>query len=76
MKFPNPFRALAAAYRAVKARFSGKDVFVTQDESDRRWKICNACPEQDLDWKQCKVCTCFLTVKNELATERCPLGKW
>lgn len=76
MKFPNPFYALAAIYRAVKARFQKEEVFVTQEESDRRWTICNACPEQDLELKQCKKCTCFLSIKNEMATERCPLGKW
>jgi len=76
MKFPNPFYALAAVYRAVKAQFQRKEVFVTQAESDLRWAICNVCPEQDLEVKQCKKCTCFLAIKNELATEKCPLGKW
>jgi len=73
---PNPFRAVGALWRVIKALFRKKDVFVSQEESDRRWEICNSCDEQDKDLKQCKVCTCYLSLKNELATEKCPLRKW
>lgn len=76
MTFPNPFRAAGALWRVIKSLFKREEVFVTQEESDRRWEICNSCPEQDKDLKQCKVCTCFLSLKTELASERCPLRKW
>lgn len=76
MKFPNPFYALAAAYRAVKAWFKRDEVFVTQEISDERWSECLECPERDPDLNQCKVCSCFLVLKIELATEKCPRRKW
>lgn len=76
MTFPNPLRALAALFRAGKAWFSRKDVFVTQEVADERMQICLECPEREPDLNQCKRCSCFLALKTELATESCPLKKW
>lgn len=76
MTFPNPFRAVAALWRAVRAYFRKEEVFVTQEVADNRMQVCLECPERDPDLNQCKRCSCFLALKTEMATEKCPLGKW
>lgn len=40
----------------------------------QRQIACIQCPQND--GSQCRVCTCFIAIKTEVATESCPLGKW
>jgi len=43
--------------------------------SERRLKICEACPELTKDY-QCKVCGCLMKKKTKLSGASCPLNKW
>lgn len=76
MVFPNPFYAIAAFYRAVKARFRGDVVFVSGRVAEKRQKICNSCFHRDPGSNQCRLCTCFLGLKTQLASEKCPVDRW
>lgn len=44
--------------------------------SSKRMEICNACPSLLKFTKQCKECSCFMTVKTKIQVASCPLGKW
>ena len=43
--------------------------------SERRLKICEACPELTKDY-QCRVCGCLMKKKTKLSGASCPLNKW
>ena len=76
MRFPNPFYAIGAFYRAVKRLFSVKPSFVTEEIAEKRLKACEACPHFDSSVRQCEICTCFVDLKAQLTTESCPKGRW
>jgi hypothetical protein len=40
-----------------------------------RMNICNSC-ENKTPEGTCKLCGCFLNIKNTWASEKCPAGKW
>jgi hypothetical protein len=44
--------------------------------SNKRYSICNSCPELIKLTKQCKQCGCFMPVKTKLEKAECPIGKW
>lgn len=64
---------LSAAGRAALQVFRGP-VKVPEEVWVHRQVLCIQCPQ--FDGSQCRVCTCFIALKTEVATESCPLGKW
>jgi hypothetical protein len=76
MVFPNPFRALAALFRVVRAYWLGDETFVSGRILQFRRQKCNMCFHRDAETDQCRLCTCFLSLKTQLSTEKCPLTKW
>lgn len=44
--------------------------------SNKRFKICEECPELVKLTKTCKQCGCFMKAKTLLKAATCPLGKW
>lgn len=44
----------------------------------KRLAVCRDCEffRQDLTVPRCAKCQCFLALKTELISARCPLGKW
>lgn len=76
MVFPNPFYAIRAFYRAVKAYWRGDRLIVSGRTAQKRRGLCNKCFWRDPQTNQCRKCSCFLALKTELTTESCPLGKW
>ena len=76
MKFPNPFRFLAAMGRTIKARILGYETLVTWTIKEQRDEHCGPCIFFDPTIRQCRVCGCLTDAKNWLAMEKCPKGKW
>ncbi len=76
VKVPNPWNALTAAARAAKQVVQNKPLTVSQATVDQRITICRGCEFFDPQTQQCKVCTCFVPLKAQLATEKCPKGRW
>lgn len=37
---------------------------------------CSTCPKYDAKQNRCKVCRCFLKLKNKLLNAKCPEGRW
>jgi hypothetical protein len=50
--------------------------YVPEEEAERRYDICKACPELIDLTKQCKQCGCFMAMKTKVSKATCPLGKW
>lgn len=48
----------------------------TDEEAQKRYDICDWCPEFISLTKQCKKCGCFMNLKVKLQEATCPLGKW
>lgn len=75
--------ASKSASRAVVSAVTGKPVFVSIDEQNRRRAICEGngkdVPKCEFfldDKKRCSKCGCFSRYKSKLIGERCPVGKW
>lgn len=69
------FRALG---NALVALMSGNPVLVPLDVADERLSECEKRAKvcYDPESGQCKMCSCYVTVKTLLATEKCPFGYW
>ena len=50
--------------------------YSTKDIADKRYKVCQSCPELIKLTKQCKQCGCFMVIKTKLQKAECPIGKW
>jgi hypothetical protein len=65
-----------------KSAVSPMDILNPQTEwvdeaiSNKRFAICQACPELIKLSKQCKKCGCFMAIKTKLEKAECPIGKW
>lgn len=49
---------------------------VSVEISEKRYGICNSCPELAKLTRQCKKCGCFMKLKTQLEVATCPIGKW
>ena len=47
-----------------------------EEKSQKRFSICEECPELIKLTKQCKQCGCFMPLKTKLEAAKCPLSKW
>ena len=72
-------------WRSLKSWLKGSQVITSQEEAERRWEICKACPELLYDETnpdtgkrdgRCPLCGCFMNVKVHYAVAECPIGKW
>ena len=72
-------------WKSLKSWLKGSQVITTQEEAERRWKICLECPHLLYDETnpdtgkkdgRCTHCGCFMNVKVHYATAECPIGKW
>jgi hypothetical protein len=61
-------------YRAAVYWLAGQETVLSSDKADERLAKCYQCPSYSDG--QCHECSCFVSVKALLKTERCPLGKW
>lgn len=67
---------MTAAARAARAVVKRQPLTVSQEMVDIRTRICRGCEFFDPQFGQCKVCTCVISLKAQLATEKCPKGRW
>lgn len=41
-----------------------------------RWDICTQCPRFFKPTGTCKECGCFMRIKTQIPSVKCPIGKW
>lgn len=51
-------------------------MLVAEEVLNARLNTCYACKRYAPDDGQCLECTCYVEIKAQLDTERCPLRKW
>lgn len=76
MRFPNLFEFFMAGCRVIRAKFSRQVILLDEASVNARLAACEKCPFYDPAIQQCNVCTCLVALKAQLATERCPKGRW
>jgi hypothetical protein len=59
----------------IKARLSGA-AKITEEETSRRYAICEGCEFFYAPSKRCKKCGCYLKWKTAWRSQSCPVGKW
>jgi len=50
--------------------------YTDRETSEKRFSICQHCPEFIALTTQCKKCGCVMKAKTKLTKAFCPLGKW
>lgn len=60
--------------RIINAVKTGERVLVSEDIRKERARVCGRCSEYKMGF--CGKCKCYLSLKQSLATEKCPLGRW
>jgi len=50
--------------------------YAESDVSEKRFSICQSCPELIKLTSTCKKCGCFMKMKTKLLHATCPLEKW
>ena len=72
-------------WKSLKSWIKGSQTITTQEEAERRWKICLECPHllydetnPDTNKKdgRCTHCCCFMNVKVHYSVAECPIGRW
>ena len=76
MIVPNPLTAAKATVRVIVNVAQGGSALVSEQTLALRNAACGVCIRRDKISNQCLECTCFLGLKAQLTTEKCPLGKW
>lgn len=56
--------------------FHGKKFYATPEEISKRSNICENCIFFDNSSRQCLDCTCYVDLKTQLKSERCPQDFW
>jgi len=72
-RIKNAFFALKRIIGAVLRR---DNLLVDEATVVNRESVCKQCPSREPETNQRMECKCFLSLKVQLTTERCPLGKW
>jgi len=50
--------------------------YVMEENQQKRFDICKACPEFIKLTTQCRKCGCVMKFKTKLELATCPIGKW
>jgi hypothetical protein len=70
--------AVMALWRVAEMWILGRHPIVTYEIAKERQARCLACPLYVARSDQCRACTCMVSLKTLLASERCPhrIPKW
>lgn len=70
IRWDSPVRLAKFVFRTVRHVLQGRPAIAPPDIRAERYETCLRCP-QNIDG-QCRVCTCFISVKVLLSSESCP----
>lgn len=63
-------------FNSVKNHLKNDRKHVPESLQLARYKLCTECPYFRYQTKQCKKCGCFVNLKTQWESEKCPTGKW
>jgi len=61
---------------AVHAITNNGQVFVSEEEGNRRYALCEGCEFYDTVQFRCMKCGCFMKGKVKMVAAKCPINKW
>ena len=61
---------------AAHAITNNGQVFTTEEESNKRFMICEVCEFYDKIQFRCTKCGCYMKGKVKMVTAKCPINKW
>lgn len=70
VRWDSPVRLAKSIFRTVRYVLQGRPAIVPPDIRAERYELCQACPSNS--GGQCRICTCFVSVKVILSSETCP----
>ena len=73
---PDIKTAALAMGRVVVNVVKGEALLVSNETLAAREAVCKQCPRREVETNRCLECTCYLSMKTQLTSEKCPLGKW
>jgi hypothetical protein len=76
VKFSSPITFFQAIWRAAASWLGGQGALADDVLRRQRANECAFCEEYDPETAQCMVCTCFVSLKVALKSEKCPRGYW
>lgn len=54
----------------------GNGMFVSDEKTNEREKICETCSQFNRDSKRCHLCGCYMKVKWKFKAASCPISLW
>lgn len=54
----------------------GEELTVSEEECCKRLEVCSSCPYFIKEGNRCNECGCFMKLKANLKSSKCPIGKW
>lgn len=76
MLLPNIKTGIASLKRWILAVLRRQPTLVSDEVLAERLETCRPCRFLSKRSRQCRKCTCFVDIKANLSTERCPVKKW
>jgi hypothetical protein len=64
--------AFRAALRKLWRIVARQPLLIDEIEVERRHGICRKCNKYEADFRQCRVCACFVPLKIQWVDETCP----
>jgi len=58
------------------ARSAGTSANEQRDKARIRYAICERCPNLNREFSTCRLCTCYMPAKVEMASATCPQSRW
>ncbi len=52
------------------------EIFVSTEEKESRYQICESCEFFELSSQRCRKCGCYLQKKVQFTSAKCPISKW
>lgn len=68
--------AAETAKDVAKDAIQGNEILATDEEKENRMNVCRGCPYFVKGHNRCNQCGCFMKLKTELKSAKCPIGKW
>ena len=67
---------MQTAGETAAAAIGGHSIIIPEEESNKRFEICNNCEFLNKEQYRCAKCGCFMKTKVKFSGAKCPISKW